>query len=253
MDFHRVLFEDNYDNDDNDNGDNDNGDDDTRSSIVVLGCGNSRLGEDILHYYLDMNFSDSDSIKDKHKPSPKVIQFDISTHVVNSMTKRYQKYVDKDLMSIVQDDATQFTLVSDKSFDGVVDKGLVDALFCADQNDMVQQIMGSVHRTLKAGKVFLFFSFSRPEYLLKHTVRQSGFNENEKENEKDVIDMHAKWSAVDILELNDIFIYRFVKADDDDNSNNTNNNTKMVKRKSKKKRTMLKKRRQARRDVRLAT
>lgn len=103
-DFHQALFN-GIDMDDN------------QKSILVLGCGNSRLGEDILHYYLDNQ-------KDKPVPSiPKVIQCDISTHVVNSMTKRYHKYIEKDMMLIIQDDARESTLFNDQSVDAVVDKG----------------------------------------------------------------------------------------------------------------------------------
>jgi hypothetical protein len=204
-------------------------DDNSDSSILVLGCGNSRLGEDILHYFLDLHVYENKPIE----KVPKLIQCDISTHVVTSMSKRYHKYVEKDQMSILQDDATQFTLINDKSMDAVVDKGLVDALFCADRGDMMQQVMSSVHRSLKVGKVFMFFSFSKPEYLLKHTTTAKKSPENQLTNHKQtnvkdekiqtknkhvntLVHKDVKWSSMDILELDDIFIYRFVKADDDE-------------------------------------
>jgi len=205
MDFHNVLFQDNHVTLGQNN--HTKNDEIERSTILILGCGNSRLGEDILHYYIDMGPYSIDKM-DNALP-PRLVQCDISTHVVNSMTKRYHKYVEKDLMSIVQDDATQFTLINDESVDSVVDKGLVDALFCAEQGGMVQQVMGNVHRTLKAGKVFMFFSFSRPEYLLQHTAQRSD-GKVEDVGKNDVL-----WSDVDILELNEIFIYRFVKAGSD--------------------------------------
>lgn len=196
MSFHDALFNENN---------NKNPADEmakSESSILILGCGNSRLGEDILHYYLDSNA----------KKPPKVIQCDISTHVVNTMTKRYHKYIEKGQMSILQDDASQFTLIEDGSVDAIVDKGLVDALFCSDRGDMMQQVMSSAYRTLKIGKVFMFFSFSRPEYLLHHTRipdhGQSGTSKGNAHRTKDDV----RWSTVNVWELDNIFMYRFVKG-----------------------------------------
>jgi len=170
------------------------------SSILILGCGNSRLGEDILHHYLDMQETNLLSA------APKIIQCDISTNVVNSMTKRYQKYIDKNMMSIIQDDATNFTILNDFSMDAVVDKGLLDALFCTDREDLIQDVFSNVHRTLKVGKVFMFFSLSRPEYLLKHTRKNK--DESSAFERNDIV-----WSEVDVRELNSIFMYRFKKGE----------------------------------------
>ena len=185
-------------------------------SILVLGCGNSRLGEDILHYYLDLH-----SMGNINEVSiPKVIQCDISTYVVDSMTKRYDGYIKKDQMSIFQDDATQLTLLEDESMDAVVDKGLIDALFCVDRGDMMQQIMKSAHRTLKVGKVFMFFSFSRPEFLLNHThkcnndVLHDNVSNKNQRNRLNAMDNNVEWSSVNVWELDQIFMYRFVKGEE---------------------------------------
>lgn len=177
--------------------------DEHSKSVLVMGCGNSRLGEDILHYYLD----DDAITNDSSMTVPKIIQCDISTHVVNSMTKRYHPYIEKDQMSVIQDDATKFTLIEDESIDAIVDKGLVDALFCADRSDMMVQIMDSVHRKLKLGRVFMFFSFSKPEYILKYTKEQPSDDGILIPDKKEIV----QWKSVDVWELEQIYLYRFVK------------------------------------------
>lgn len=200
--FHDALFTSKSHQNENDNykkSDN--------SSILILGCGNSRLGEDILHYYFDLN-----SMGIKQVTIPKVIQCDISTHVVTSMAKRYKKYIERNQMTLLQDDARQFTLIEDESMDAVVDKGLVDALFCSDQGDMMHQVMNSVNRTLKVGKVFMFFSFSRPEYLLKHTKCNFDVPEDESPRNRSKSMKNVNWSSVNVWELDNIFMYRFVKG-----------------------------------------
>lgn len=204
--FHDALFPQNYK-----NCEEDKVNEKVVSSILILGCGNSRLGEDILHYYLDIHADHEKEIAPM--TIPLVTQCDISTHVVNSMTKRYHKYIENNQMSIIQDDATQFTLIEDESMDAVVDKGLVDALFCSDQGEMIQKVMKGVHRTLKMGKVFMFFSFSKPEYILKDTKFDSDESKDKMQitnNNKPIGD--GEWSSINVWELDQIFLYRFVKA-----------------------------------------
>lgn len=212
MTFHKALFEEAPHDDDKNVGVLT----EKTVSILILGCGNSRLGEDLLHYYIDFHVM-------KKSPIPKVIQCDISTHVVNDMNKRYHKYIEKEQMSIIQDDATQFTLIQDEMLDAVVDKGLVDALFCSDHYGLIQKVMKNVHRTLKVGKVFLFFSFSKPEYVLKHTKCKDDTNiakYNPDTNVKSINKLEINrderfkinWDSINVWELDDIYLYRFVKG-----------------------------------------
>ena len=119
--------------------------------------------------------------------------------------------------------------------DAVVDKGLVDALFCADRPDMMVQIMNSVHHKLKLGRVFIFFSFSKPEYLLKHTRKQQGTSQDILISQKH--DDDVKWQSVDVWELDQIFLYRFVKCD----TSPTNEPNPKIEKKQKFKRVLKKK------------
>lgn len=279
-------------------------------SILILGCGNSNLGEEIYHYYHHTHSSSNNVTL--RSPITKIVQCDVSSNVVRTMRQRYNLVVDLDVdesiedtpkvdvkhsnksnggcendsttakdhkfthfphMSIMEADATK-NLTFDNKFDAIIDKGLVDALFCStgnssDRNNSasadtstgtdtedddaqrktihninasmntsktpsspatasmtpLQRIMMNVHRSLKVGAVFIFFSFSRPEYLLEDTVvhhqhrsknkRCSNWNfadidENADENAETVMDL---WSEVNVCELESIFMYRFVKKD----------------------------------------
>ena len=185
------------------------------SSVLMLGCGNSRLGEDILTHYIDVQKS-MNEYREKQDiimgsfHIPKIIQCDVSPHVVNTMTQRCQAFIDSKQMSIVQDDATQLTLIENGSIDAVVDKGLMDALFCANQFEQMQQVMASVHRALDVGKVFLFFSFSRPEFLMQAAASTANITKSTS-NIDDVSDA-GMWSHVEVRELDRILMYRFIKA-----------------------------------------
>lgn len=282
------------------NSKNDNGNDDDnnpakmKSSILILGCGNSNLGEEIYCYY-DKQYATHQSINANANAyttnnanantntnaqqqasvtgmNISIIQCDISPSVVSTMSERYAHLPN---MSIVQADAcsppNKNTNVNanansnsndknekkasmshshshqspfpfrNQSMDAVVDKGLMDALFCSEKK-LMPRVMMNVHQSLKCGSVFMFFSFSRPEYLLKETVvrdtiwetdmningngdgdndnyndieRNSASNVNkEKDKARDrALDL---WSQVDVCELDTIFMYRFVKKSNSD-------------------------------------
>lgn len=264
----------------------------SKSSILILGCGNSNLGEEIYSYY-DKQYAthqnmhadaNADTANDKQYTNAQqqasaigmnisIIQCDISPSVVSTMSERYAHLPN---MSIVQADACSppnkntkkdtkantNTKSNEKnkkktsnsmsqsqsqskpspfpfrnqSIDAIVDKGLMDALFCSEKK-LMPRVMMNVHQSLKCGSVFMFFSFSRPEYLLKETIvrdtiwetdmdmningdddnddneKNSASNVNNVNNDKDrargrVLDL---WSQVDVCELDTIFMYRFVK------------------------------------------
>jgi len=265
----------------------------SKSSILILGCGNSNLGEEIYSYYdkgyathqsmnanadtTNANTNSNTNTNAQQQASASgmninIIQCDISPSVVSTMSERYAHLPN---MSIVQADAcyppSKNTNVNvnvnvnaksndknekkpshsqsqsqsqpspfpfrNQSMDAVVDKGLMDALFCSDKK-LMPRVMMNIHQSLKCGSVFMFFSFSRPEYLLKETVvrdtiwetdmningnddndnddndddneRNSASNvNNDKDKARDrVLDL---WSQVDVCELDTIFMYRFVK------------------------------------------
>jgi ubiquinone/menaquinone biosynthesis C-methylase UbiE len=125
-------------------------------------------------------------------------------------------------MELVQDDATSLTAFEDSTIDAVVDKGMMDALFCASRPDILMQVMKSVNRVLLPGGIYGFFSFSRPEFLLKQLLEPiDGKDDNshdvlgfkKRRSRKDLNGNKTMWKDVQVRALENILFYRFEKAD----------------------------------------
>lgn len=175
-------------------------------TILLLGCGNSKLGEQLLVQGFQGPF----------------LQLDVSSKVIQCMTQRYEKYIKqasvKRMEFIVDDAATGLTSLEPESVGGgVIDKGLLDALHCSLGNihaddtskgddDPIRNIVASVHRVLQPSRPFVFFSRSSPEYML---CRAFG-------NGSDSRERRRLWTDISVIKLIDlnVMLYRFVKADD---------------------------------------
>mmetsp|Transcript_27063 Transcript_27063/g.79993 ORF Transcript_27063/g.79993 Transcript_27063/m.79993 type:complete len:289 (-) Transcript_27063:108-974(-) len=157
-----------------------------KGKVMLLGCGNSRLGEEMVD----------------HGWVGPVVQVDVSPKLISSMTERCASYMQKGCMNVIQDDANWLTAFEDSSIDAVVDKGLVDAFFCSDQP--LGKVMISMSRVLKPGGVFAFLSYSRPEFLLSQVM----------EDEHGKVKGTRLWKDVQIRALDSILMYRFVKGKD---------------------------------------
>ena len=158
---------------------------DTDRPIVLLGCGNSKLGEDMAECGW----------------RGPLIQVDVVSRVLDTMTERCAPLVKENVMDFVQDDATALSAFEDNTVDAVIDKGLVDALFCADDFNQVKGIVNSVHRVLKPGGIFCLFSLSRPEFLMPQLCTN---NTTER----------RKWKDIQVRQLESILLYRLEKADE---------------------------------------
>lgn len=156
-------------------------------SILLLGCGNSKLGEDMV----------------KHGWRGPLIQVDVVSRVLDTMAERCTSLVEQGIMDFIHDDATELSAFDNKTIDAVVDKGLVDALFCADNYKQVEAICNSVHRVLMPGGIFCMFSFSQPEYLLPRVSLPHD----------DSMEV-PKWKDIQVRQLESILMYRFQKNDD---------------------------------------
>lgn len=161
--------------------------------ILILGCGNSKLGEDLL----------------ANAWRGPVLQVDCSSRVVESLSVRCAAYLESGDMLVLQDDATMLSAVEDETFHSVFDKGLLDAIFCVDDYPHCFQIMKSVHRVLKPRSTFCGLSFSRPEFILPKLLLPPDAAANWK---------HAQmvlklWKHVEIRQLDYIYLYRFTKAE----------------------------------------
>jgi ubiquinone/menaquinone biosynthesis C-methylase UbiE len=165
--------------------------------ILVLGCGNSKFGEDMF---------------EAGWRGP-LIQVDVASRVVESMSQRCQELQRTGDMQFVQDDATLLSAFNDNKAAAAFDKGLVDALFCADEYQQCHDVMRSVQRVLHPGGVFSLASFSRPEFLMEHLLispdRGKSNNRNATKN---------MWGDIQIRKLDYIFLYRFQKADKTSNA-----------------------------------
>lgn len=186
-------------------------DDEGNESILVLGCGTSKVGEQLL----------------ANSFVGPVLQLDVSSKVIKLMTQRYDKYLkgaSVKRMEFIVDDARGLTSLSPGSVGGgVVDKGLIDVLHqsadvmsMTDDNgsfnrghshetEHVRDIVNSVHRVLRPERPFVFFSKSCHEYILRRTLGSAQWNK----------DTRSKWMSVEVIKLVDfdVYLYRFVKAD----------------------------------------
>jgi ubiquinone/menaquinone biosynthesis C-methylase UbiE len=108
-------------------------------------------------------------------------------------------------MSFVQDDACELSAFRDGMIDACIDKGLIDAVYCADEYKQLPKILKSISRVLKPGGSFVFFSFSRPEYILPRLM---------------VDEMHdirkRQWVDLQVHQLDKILLYKMKKINLDD-------------------------------------
>jgi SAM-dependent methyltransferase len=156
-------------------------------TILLLGCGNSKLGEDMV----------------EHGWRGPLIQVDVVSRVLDTMAERCASLVEQGVMDFVHDDATELSAFDNKTIDAVIDKGLVDALFCADNYKQVESICNSVHRVLKPGGIFCMFSLSRAEYVLPRVSLPHD----------DSMEV-PKWKDIQVRQLKSILMYRFQKNDE---------------------------------------
>jgi ubiquinone/menaquinone biosynthesis C-methylase UbiE len=154
--------------------------------IVLLGCGNSRFGEEMIQ---------------KGWRGP-IIQVDVSRRVIDSMSQRCSNLISNGHMNFVQDDACELSAFRDGIIDGCLDKGLIDAIFCAEDHTQLSKILRSVARILRPGGSFVFFSFSRPEFLLPKLMVE------------ELQDMRTRqWTNIQVQELSKILLYKMEKID----------------------------------------
>jgi SAM-dependent methyltransferase len=159
--------------------------------ILVLGCGNSRLGEQLL---LDYGCRGP------------ILHVDASSRVIHDMTLRNKERL-HDLI-YVQDDAAVLSALGPNAVLAAVDKGTIDAIFCTDDYETCWSIVQSAHRVLRNGGVLSCFSFSRPEFILpKILLPSEQFN-----NPRHLRQLVAMWDEIQVQQLDFIFLYRFIKT-----------------------------------------
>lgn len=154
--------------------------------ILMLGCGNSRLGEHMI---------------ERGWRGP-LIQVDVSHRVIECMSQRCAQYITNGHMNFIQDDATELSAFRNDMMQACLDKGLVDALFCADEYDQCQSVLRTIHRVLKPGGIFCVWSFSKPEFLLPNIIDRNNVRQS-----------RNMWQEIQVHELSKILLYRFQKKE----------------------------------------
>eukprot|EP00520_Triparma_pacifica_P015716 CAMPEP_0118668148 /NCGR_PEP_ID=MMETSP0785-20121206/20188_1 /TAXON_ID=91992 /ORGANISM="Bolidomonas pacifica, Strain CCMP 1866" /LENGTH=344 /DNA_ID=CAMNT_0006562695 /DNA_START=74 /DNA_END=1105 /DNA_ORIENTATION=+ len=117
--------------------------------VLMLGCGNSRLSEDM---YYD-GYEEIDNV-------------DISRVVIDQMT---DKYFEIEGLKWRQCDVCDMGAIwEDAEFDCAIDKGCLDCVFCADLAlKKVRKYVHEMDRVLKHGGAWIIFSHGRPEDRLE--------------------------------------------------------------------------------------
>jgi SAM-dependent methyltransferase len=121
---------------------------DRRGAVLNVGCGNSRLTEDM----------SADGFE-------RIANVDISRTVIDAMAARH-----KDRRGVTWQvmNATQLAF-GDAAFDAVVDKGTLDSLLCGDNSTAnCAKYFGEVSRVLRPGGVFFCVSYGNPENRLQY-------------------------------------------------------------------------------------
>lgn len=163
----------------------------TDEPIVVLGCGNSKFGEDMF---------------EEGWRGP-LIQVDVASRAVESLSQRCGDLQVTGDMQFVQDDATVLSAFQDETVAAVFDKGLIDALFCADEYQQVYNVMESVQRVLQPGRIFTVLSFSRPEFIMDRLLLPDATASKSRKLAR------TMWGDIQVRKLDFIFLYRFQKAE----------------------------------------
>ncbi|GAQ78792.1 S-adenosyl-L-methionine dependent methyltransferases [Klebsormidium nitens] len=113
------------------------------ADILMLGCGNSALSEDMA--------------KDGYYD---ITNVDISPTVIKAMK---MKHLDLPQLKWVCADARSMTIFKSGSLDAVIDKGTLDALMCGDEaTENVNSMVSEVFRLLRPGGVYLMVSYGEP-------------------------------------------------------------------------------------------
>ena len=108
--------------------------------VLNIGCGNSEMAYDMLN-----------------NPFHQVHNMDISSIVIDQMKTKYKDQ--KDLFWDVMD-CTNMTY-EDSSFDAVIDKATLDALFCGGTEN-VEKTLNEVARILKPNGIFVVITYGPP-------------------------------------------------------------------------------------------
>ncbi|CAL5094756.1 unnamed protein product [Urochloa decumbens] len=114
------------------------------SRVLMLGCGNSLLSEDMT--------------KDGYED---IVNIDISSVVIEQMREKHKEIPQ---LTYMQMDVRDMSFFGDESFDCVLDKGTLDAMMCADDApDGASKMLAEVARLLRPHGIYLLITYGAPK------------------------------------------------------------------------------------------
>jgi len=122
---------------------------DPEFEILIPGCGNSSLGADLYDDgYLNITNVDTSSV------------------VISQMTDLHG---DREEMEYTVMDCRNLEYLPDNCFDLIIDKALMDAQLCSEENiHNVNSMLSEMHRVLKPGGVYISISHGLPPTRLTY-------------------------------------------------------------------------------------
>ena len=112
--------------------------------ILVVGCGNSKLSEDM--------FEDG---------YQNITNIDNSYNVIKQMTDHYKEKIPQMTFKVMDTKSLQF---EDGSFDAVIDKACFDSILCGDgSGPNSENMLNEIHRVLSPNGVYICISYGVPE------------------------------------------------------------------------------------------
>ena len=126
--------------------------------ILNLGCGNSRLGEDLS----EEGYED-------------ITNIDFSAKVISIMEEKCKSKFPK--MSFKVMDALNMKEFQTGSFNTIIDKGTLDSILCADNSvPNAQKMLAEVFRVLAPGGHYICITYGDPEHRKKFLETQQWAN-----------------------------------------------------------------------------
>ncbi len=123
--------------------------------ILILGCGNSRLSEEL---YMD-GFKN-------------ITNIDYSPVCVHQMSERYSDYPE---MKFLVMDCTDMTF-DNSSFDVIIDKGTLDSVLCSEgASDNAHKTLKGIFQVLQPAGIYFCLSYGIPNHRL-HYLKFSDYN-----------------------------------------------------------------------------
>ncbi|KAM3403868.1 hypothetical protein ACQJBY_007145 [Aegilops geniculata] len=117
------------------------------SQVLMLGCGNSLLSEDMA--------------KDGYQ---NIVNIDISSVVIEQMK---EKHMDIPQLTYMQLDVRDMSFFGDGSFDCIIDKGILDAMMCGDDAPHgAYKMLAEVARLMRPGGIYMLITYGAPKERL---------------------------------------------------------------------------------------